>query len=71
MHFLPDSIGWAATVVLCVSYFVKTGRLRAVQAASAVLWMAYGIAIHSAPVIVANLIVGGLAAYTARRETRA
>ena len=62
-----NSIGWIATAVLAVSYFCKEATtLRKVQAAGALLWMAYGIAIHALPVVVANLIVAGAAVYSLR-----
>jgi uncharacterized protein with PQ loop repeat len=38
--------------------------LRRMQALSAVLWMSYGLLIHSAPVIVANIIVFVAAAFS-------
>lgn len=53
-----DTIGWIATAVFSISYLFSNGTaLRRVQAIAAVLWIAYGIAISSKPVIVANLIV--------------
>jgi len=59
----PDGFGWAATAVFAASYFFKQpGRLRLVQAAAA-----YGLLIHSLPVVVANLIVSSLALYSAWR----
>jgi hypothetical protein len=68
---LLDALGWTATGVFSVSYFFKQpGVLRKIQAAAAVLWIAYGIAIHSAPVVVANLIVGIAAISTSWRATR-
>jgi hypothetical protein len=58
-------IGWTATAVFSSSYFFKgAATLRKIQAAAATLWVLYGVAIHSAPVIVANLIVGIAAIYT-------
>ena len=61
-------IGWTATAVFSSSYFFKKGAmLRRIQAAAASLWVLYGVAIHSAPVIVANLIVGIAAIYTSLR----
>ena len=61
-------IGWTASAVFSSSYFFKqASTLRWIQAAAATLWIAYGIAIHSAPVVVANLIVGIAAAYTSLR----
>ena len=68
---LLDALGWTATGVFSVSYlFRQPGVLRKIQAAAAVLWIAYGIAIHSAPVVVANLIVGIAAISTSWRATR-
>ena len=55
-------IGWVATAVFASSYLCKQpGTLRRVQAAAAVLWVIYGVLIHAAPVIVANLIVASVA----------
>ena len=52
-------IGWTATAVFSSSYFFKKpSTLRGIQAGAASLWVLYGVAIHSAPVVVANLIVG-------------
>lgn len=53
-----DAIGWVATAVFSASYFFRDGRgLRRVQALAALLWIAYGFAIASKPVIAANAIV--------------
>lgn len=61
-------IGWTATAVFSSSYFFKEATtLRRIQAAAASLWVLYGVAIHSAPVVVANLIVGLAAIYTSLR----
>lgn len=61
-------IGWTATAVFSSSYFFKeAATLRKIQAAAASLWVFYGVAIHSAPVVVANLIVGIAAVYTSAR----
>ena len=58
-------IGWTATAVFSSSYFFKeAATLRKIQAAAASLWVLYGVSIHSAPVVVANLIVGIAAIYT-------
>jgi uncharacterized protein with PQ loop repeat len=38
-----------------------------VQAAAALCWITYGILLHAAPVIVANIIVAGLAVYSSFR----
>ena len=55
-------IGWVATAVFASSYLCReAASLRRVQAAAAVLWVVYGVLIQAAPVIVANLIVAGVA----------
>jgi len=57
-----DWVGWMATAVFTSSYFSKEpAMLRRVQAAAAFLWLVYGVMIHSVPVIVANVIVTGVA----------
>ena len=55
-------IGWIATGVFATSYLCREpATLRRVQAAAAVLWVVYGVLIYAPPVIVANLIVAGVA----------
>jgi hypothetical protein len=67
-----DLVGWVATALFGASYFCREPRtLRLTQAAGALAWLAYGIALHAAPVIVANVIVAGLALWSARRAPRA
>lgn len=62
-------IGWTATAVFSSSYFFKeAATLRRIQATAASLWVLYGMAIHSAPVVVANLIVAIAAIYTSLRS---
>jgi hypothetical protein len=39
-----------------------------VQAVAALLWLSYGVLINSAPVIVANVIVAGLATFSSFRR---
>ena len=57
-----DLVGWLATAVFLVSYFTKTPTaLRRVQGVAAGLWALYGVLIHSLPVIVANILVAGVA----------
>ncbi len=57
-----DWIGWLATAVFMVSYFVKGPiQLRRVQGVAAGLWALYGVLIHSLPVIVANILVASVA----------
>jgi hypothetical protein len=62
---MADWIGWLATGLFAVSYLCKDpGRLRLVQAAAAVVWMAYGVLIAAPPVIVANAVVASLALFS-------
>jgi uncharacterized protein with PQ loop repeat len=64
-----DSIGWLATAVFVTSYAAKhTVTLRRIQGAAASLWALYGVLIHSLPVLVANLIVAGVAIATSFRR---
>ena len=66
---MSDLIGWLATAIFCVSYFVRSPVImRWVQAAAAICWIVYGVLLHAVPVIAANLLVVSLAAYTARRS---
>jgi inner membrane protein len=66
-----NALGWTATAFFASSYFFKkAAALRTIQAAAAVLWMVYGIAIHSIPVFVSNLMVGLAAVYTSMRLLR-
>ena len=60
-----EALGWLATAVFSVSYLYKSGSaLRRVQAVAALLWIAYGIAIASKPVIAANAIVATAAVWS-------
>jgi hypothetical protein len=64
-----DTLGWTATAFFASSYFFrKAALLRKIQAAAAVLWIIYGFEIHSAPVVVSNLMVGIAAIYTSLRS---
>jgi hypothetical protein len=68
----PDWLGWVATVLVVVSYLVRhPATLRRIQGAGAALWLLYGIAIHSQPVIVANIIVMTAALVTSLRPSAA
>jgi len=63
-----DAIGWVATVVFATSYFFRDQKtLRLVQAIAACLWLSFGLAIHSAPVIASNVIVIAAALYSRSR----
>jgi hypothetical protein len=61
----PDWIGWIATATFLLSYGCKDQRkLRRVQALAAVLWAIYGTIIQAVPIVVANLLVAGVAVYS-------
>jgi hypothetical protein len=65
-------IGWVATAVFAASYLCKDpAALRRVQAAAAVLWTIYGVLIGAPPVIVANVIVAGVALWSTLPRQRA
>jgi hypothetical protein len=60
-----DWLGWVATAVFASSYFFKEQLvLRRIQAAAALLWVAYGAMIHALPVVVANLVVASVAVWS-------
>jgi hypothetical protein len=64
-------IGWVATAVFAGSYLCKDqAALRRVQAAAAVLWVIYGSLIGAMPVVVANLIVAGVALWSSLPQQR-
>jgi hypothetical protein len=64
-----DWIGWIATALFASSYFFRQPMaLRKVQALAAMLWVVYGLIIHALPVVVANLVVAGVAAYSSLRR---
>jgi hypothetical protein len=64
-------IGWAATSLTVSSYlFHNQVTLRRVQAIAALLWITYGVAINSRPVIAANIIVTTVAFWSTFREAR-
>ena len=63
-----DGVGWIATAVFTISYFAKDpAKLRWIQSVAALFWITYGAMIHSKPVIAANIIVAGAAAYSSLR----
>lgn len=68
-RLLLDLIGWTATATFACSYLVRDPRLlRRIQACAALLWIGYGLAIGSAPVIGSNVLVAALAIYSSRRR---
>jgi hypothetical protein len=67
-----DWIGWIATAVFAASYLFKEPLLlRRVQAGAALLWVIYGVIIHAFPVVVANVVVAGMAVYSSLPAARA
>ena len=67
---MRDWIGWLATAVFVTSYFTKHPvTLRRVQGVAACLWAVYGVLLHATPVIVANVIVAGVAIASSFRKT--
>lgn len=59
---MVDTIGWLATAVFLTSYFAKQSTtLRRIQGVAAGLWVLYGVLIHALPIIVANVLVAGVA----------
>ena len=71
MSPLLELVGWAATGVFAASYFCREPQtLRRVQAFAAILWIGYGVVIHSFPIIIANVIVATLASWSALRAGR-
>jgi uncharacterized protein with PQ loop repeat len=68
---MPNGIGWLATAVFVTSYFAtRSVTLRRIQGLAACLWTVYGVLIHATPVVVANLIVAGVAIVSSFRMTR-
>jgi hypothetical protein len=66
-----DALGWVAAAVLVLSYLAKKPfTLVVVQIAAALIWIAYGVALSSAPVIVANVFAGAAATFAAWRFAR-
>lgn len=61
MHWV-DGIGWLATSLSVASYLFRDPVvLRRVQALAALMWIAYGVVLVAPPMIVANVIVAGMA----------
>ena len=59
---MPDILGWLATAVFVSSYVARqSATLRRVQGLAACVWAVYGVLIDSLPIVVANLIVAGVA----------
>jgi hypothetical protein len=60
-----DWIGWFATVLFASSYFCRQpATLRRVQGLAALAWAVYGVLIRALPIVVANIIVAGVAVWS-------
>lgn len=69
---MTDTLGWVATTLFVGSYFfTRAALLRAAQMSGAALWIVYGVLIGAMPVVVANALVFGAAAFTLIRARRA
>jgi hypothetical protein len=68
---VTDCLGWAATGVFVASYACRRPEtLRRFQMAGATMWIVYGVLMQAAPVVVANVLVLGAAAWASRRGLR-
>jgi hypothetical protein len=66
---MVEYLGWLATAVFVGSYFCASpDRLKRVQMLGALMWVAYGLFIGASPVVAANLMVFGAAAWTTARQ---
>ncbi|MSO22910.1 MAG: hypothetical protein EXQ58_06565 [Acidobacteria bacterium] len=71
MSPLLELVNWAATGVFAGSYLCREPQtLRRMQAFAAVLWIGYGVVIHSFPIIISNVIVSTLASLSVLRARR-
>jgi hypothetical protein len=69
MVSLADCVGWSATAVVVSSYFFeRANAIRRVQMAGAVMWLSYGLLVAAYPVVVANVLIFGAAAWTTARS---
>jgi hypothetical protein len=63
-----DYLGWTATAVFVSSYFCAGATMmKRVQMLGASIWIAYGLLIGASPVVAANALVLGAAAWTTAR----
>jgi len=68
---MPQWVGWVATLVFAISYFFRDPKsLRWIQAMAALLWIAYGVASHARPVVVARVIVATAPLYSSFRKPK-
>lgn len=68
---MTEVLGWLAASLFPFSYLCKKPlHLVLVQMCAASVWIAYGVAIGSKPVIGANVVVVGCAGFSAFRFAR-
>jgi hypothetical protein len=68
---IVDTVGWVATAVFVSSYFFqRPDMLRGVQIVGATMWIVYGVLLAAPPVIAANVLLIGAAAWTVYRSRR-
>lgn len=68
---MTEALGWIAASLFPFSYLCKKPlHLVLVQMCAASVWIAYGVAIDSNPVIGANVVVVACAAFSAVRFAR-
>ena len=68
---MTEWLGWVATAVVVASYFCRRAdTMRRVQMTGALVWAVYGTIIAAYPIVVANLLVIGAAAWATARESR-
>jgi hypothetical protein len=68
---MRDSLGWVATALFALSYFAKDRHnLLVLQIVAASVWIGYGLLLGAAPVVVANVVVAGAAAFTVIRARK-
>ena len=66
MPLIREGAGWVAcTIFASPSFCIGPRSLRVLQAGAALVWILYGVLIGSLPVIVSNINVSSLAAYSA------
>lgn len=63
-----EYLGWTATAVFVSSYFCRPSALKRMQMLGALMWVVYGLFIGASPVVAANLLVFGAAAWTLMRS---
>lgn len=52
---MQELIGWIGTGITLSSYFAKDNkRLKLTQLVGSLVWLIYGILLHSTPIVVAN-----------------